>query len=70
MATAVTLREAFGRRLAEQALAHPELVVLDADLAACTYGYLFGGKYDIFGGWNGNNGPQCICLLLCDVYGG
>lgn len=42
MATAVTLREAFGRRLAEQALAHPELVVLDADLAACTYGYLFG----------------------------
>lgn len=38
----LTLREVFGRRLAEYADKRSDIVVLDADLAACTYGYLFG----------------------------
>jgi transketolase len=40
----LSLREVFCRRLAEYAEKRHDIVVLDADLAACTYGYLFGER--------------------------
>src|ERR1017187_2858807 len=41
----ISMREAFGQALVELAESHPEMTVLDADVAASTRSVLFGSRY-------------------------
>lgn len=76
-------RDSYGAALIELAEEYPDLVVLDADLAAATKTGGFkkaypdpvfrlrhcGEQYDGHRGWTRRRGEKGVCLLVCDVCG-
>ncbi len=79
----IATRDSYGNALAQLGTEHPEVVVLDADLAAATKTGIFkkayperfidcGNRreqYDRCGSRTGSSGKSAVCKFLCHVCG-